>query len=116
MLTIQSKLQSVKNALLAVSDRVYHYTAPTNAKVPYIVWYEESEGGSLEANNHKAEQAVYGWVELFTQTEFDPLFDSVQNALNSVEGLAWTWNDTSYGDPARDDDKVIHSSWSWSHG
>lgn len=114
-MTMQTKLNKIKTALLAVSSNTYHYTAPASADLPYIVWYEESEGGSAHSDNKKIEQGVDGWVELYTLTEFDSKFDSIQTALNSIEGLAWEWSNTNAGDPLVGDD-IIHHSWRWSLG
>lgn len=112
---IQDKLNNIKNALLSVSTNVYHYEAPPKRNVPYIVWYEEGETTSVEANNHKIEQAIGGWIELFTNTEFDPLVDAIQTALNDVDGLTWNYSNVMKGDPT-EDDSMIHHTWEFDYG
>ena len=112
--TIQTTIQKVQTALTAIQNLdVYHYFAPSEKTLPYCVWYEEGEAGSLEADNHKREQALEGYVEYFTQTEFDGMIDSIQEALNGVEGLAWTYENIVFGDPSADDNNTIHHTWSW---
>lgn len=112
-MSMQNRLADLKTALVAVSTSCYHYYAPSTAKAPYIVWYEDSEDNSLLLDNHKARQALSGYVEYFTKTEFDSVFDSIQEALEGVEGLSWTWQATQYGDPTQGDTNLIHHTWSW---
>ncbi len=111
-MSLQSRLQDLYTELARICD-CYHYFAPSEAKAPYIVWAEDSEDNSFEADNHKARQAVSGYVDYFTKTEFDTTFDTIQSTLHAFEGLSWTWDATQYGDPANDDDNLIHSTWSW---
>ena len=114
-MSIQNKLKEVYGALTTISDDlpVFHYTASSDTKAPYLLWYEESEGDSLEAGNHKAEQSLDGWVDFFTPNEFDELVDSIQDSLNGIENLSWTLSNVSYGDPSNSDDNLIHYTWSW---
>lgn len=110
----QSKLTNLYSALTSIEGlKVYHYFAPSSKAVPYCVWYEDAESSSLEADDHKAEQAVSGYVDYYTKTEFDPMFDAIQNALNGIENCAWTFESTIYGDPSSEDNNTIHYTWSW---
>lgn len=112
-----NKILRVKSALTAIKDlSVYHYFSPSRKELPYCVWYEDGESSSLEAGFQKAEQAVEGYVDYFTKTEFDPMFDNIQTALNGIESCVWTYESTSYGDPASDNNNVIHHTWSWRVG
>lgn len=114
--TIQTKLQRVSAALVgiqALNNKVYHYFAPSSVKIPYVVWYENGEASSLEASNHKAEQAIAGYVDYYTKTEFDTAVDSIQTALNGIENLSWQYESTIYGDPTSEDNNTIHHTWSW---
>lgn len=111
-MSLQSRLQDLYTELAKLGD-CYHYFAPSEATAPYIVWAEESEDDSFDADNHKVRQALSGYVDYFTKTEFDATFDAIQSALDSFEGLSWTWEATQYGDPTQDDDNLIHSTWSW---
>ena len=112
-MSLQNRLAELKTQLITITDKCYHYFAPSSVSAPYIVWAEDSEDTSFDADNHKARQAVSGYVDYFTPTEFDANFDAIQTALNSIEGLSWRWDATLYGDPTRDDDNLIHHTWSW---
>lgn len=112
-MSFQLRIKELKDALVELTDACYHYYAPSSVQAPYIVWNEDSEDNSFLADNHKQRQAISGFVEYFTQEEFDPLFDSIQSTLDGIEGLSWTWEATLYGDPTRDDDNLIHHTWSW---
>lgn len=112
-MSIQNRLKDFYEGLAKLTDNCYHYFAPSNAKVPYIVWNEDSEDESFDADNHKVRQAVAGFVEYYTPAEFDAMFDTIQDFLNGFEGLSWTWEATQYGDPQNDDDNLIHHTWSW---
>lgn len=47
-----TNLKVIKDALVAVTDRVYHYHAPDNAVPAYIVWAEDSADDFLADNSH----------------------------------------------------------------
>jgi hypothetical protein len=113
MTSLQNRLAELKAALVEVTDKCYHYFAPSTIKAPYIVWAEEGEELPFQADNFKQEQTSSGFVEYFTAEEFDAVFDAIQAALNGIEGLSWTWESTQYGDPTHDDDNLIHHTWSW---
>lgn len=40
-------LNTIKNALLGVSDAVYHFSAPPNTPPPYIEWAEDGENAFM---------------------------------------------------------------------
>lgn len=106
-------LEPIYQTLTSISGlTVYHYNAPSNQKIPYCVWYEDGEASSLESDNHKAEQAIGGYIDYFTKTEFDAKVDAIQNALNTIENCSWTYESVIYGDPSFESN-VIHHTWSW---
>lgn len=112
MSAIQSRLRQLYTELAGVAD-CYHYFAPSEAKAPYIVWAEDAEDTSFDADNHKVRQSIGGYVDLFTPLEFDDRFDSIQSVLDSFDGLSWSWESTQYGDPQNENDNLIHHTWSW---
>lgn len=73
----------------------YHLTKPANIKAPYAVWQEDSEGNSFYASNFKAEQVLTLTLDYYTQTEFDPMVDTIQDALNTAR-FAWRLNSFQY--------------------
>ena len=112
MKSMQNNLIALKNILLTVRNAsgnpvpVYHYLRPVNVQKDYIVWAEDSEDESFEANNAKQEQQIHCTVDYFTQTEFDPAVDSIQEALNG-DGIGFRLNSVQY----EDDTKLIHYEW-----
>ena len=112
-MSLQTKLQQFYSGLAMVSTRCFHYYAPSDTTAPYIVWNEDSEDNSFDADNHKVRQAVSGFVEYFTKTEFDSTFDAIQTFLDNFPGLSWTWESSQYGDPTQGDTNLIHHTWSW---
>lgn len=110
---LQNKLQTLSGALVDVTNKAYHYYAPSNTKIPYLVWAENGEYSSIESNNHKSAQAIYGYIDYFTKKEFDSKIDDIQNALNNIENCYWTLSSVQYGDPISDDDNLIHYTWEW---
>ena len=106
MKSLNETLRTVYEALVSIEGaKVYHYEKPAAVKAPYIIWAENGEDGSFHANNRKNEQVVTGAVDLYTLTEFDPLIDSIQEALNGV--CAWNLAAVLY----EDETKLIHYSW-----
>lgn len=98
-------LEAVKDALLTVTDNVGHYTAWDDSD-RYIVWAEEMEVASLEADNFKAGQTVEGSIDYFTRTEDDPNIVAIPNALNAAR-IGWELNSVQYEDETR----FIHYEW-----
>lgn len=104
----QSKLEAIKNALTSIEGlSVFHYWR-YQQDAPYCIW-KEDESVYLDANNHKAESGFTGSVNLFTLTEFDPLVDSIETALNGVENLSWRYDGADY----EDETNLIHHRWRW---
>lgn len=101
-------LVDLKNALLAVTSRVFHYTAPGETKNPYIVWAEDGQADAVWADGKMQEQVMTGTIDLFTKTEYDPLFNSIQMALNSID-ISYRLESIQY----EEDTKLIHYEWSW---
>ena len=106
-MTLQEKLQQIDAALTPLSSHVYHYWRP-KMEPPFIVWQEDGEADSFNANNHKVEQTISGTVDYFTQVEFDPVCDSIQSALNNL-GAGWSLNSVQY----EEDTNLIHYEWTW---
>lgn len=108
MKSLQKNLKNLRDILKAVSvpDKVFHYARPKDTKAPWIVWQEDSETSSFGGDDHKAEQQVHGTIDCYTQTEYDPLLDEVQNALNAAE-VGWNLLSVQY----EDETKLIHYEW-----
>lgn len=100
-----NRLDTVKNALLSVSENVFHFTAGANPVPPYVVWAEDS-GNSFEADNVHAEGSDEGTIDLYTRDENDPLRESIPQALNAC-GCCWYKNSTQY----EEDTGLIHDEW-----
>lgn len=100
-------LNDLKNAYLAITPNVYHFTAgkPTGN---YIVWAEDGQGNSVSADNKMQIQTISGTTDYFTKTESDPAIAEIQNAHNALE-IAWYLNSVQY----EDDTGYLHFEWCW---
>lgn len=78
------RFDALKNALLSVTSKCYHYTAPQNVTGAYIVWAEDNQAASVWADGQMQEQAIEGTVDYFTKSEYDTTVDAIQSALNGV--------------------------------
>lgn len=101
------RLQELRDLLLTVSSNVYHYHAHKKAD-KYIVWAEDGQGSSGYAGNHMTTQVLQGTIDYFTKIEFDPVFDQIQTALNSVD-IAWQFNSIQ----REEETGYIHYEWVW---
>lgn len=112
MKSLNEKLSAIRDTLLTVIDGegnsvpVFHYFRSTNITKGYIVWMEDGEDASFAAENRKAEQQIHGTIDYYTQTEFDPVTDSVQNALDGAQ-IGFRLNSVQYEDST----KLIHYEW-----
>lgn len=104
-----SLLTKIRDALISIEGlTVYHYWHP-RLNAPYCIWAEEMEGDSIWTDNHKTEQVITGTIDYFTLTDLDPMVDTIQDKLNSVENLGWTLSSVQY----EDETNLIHYSWDW---
>ena len=112
-MTLQQKLERIGAALVSgVGDNVYHYWRP-NMSGNFCVWAEDGETVSFNGDNQKAEQAIGGYVDYYTKTEYDPALDDVQDALKALAAdmpFGWRLDSVQY----EDDTNLIHYQWIWS--
>lgn len=85
---------------------ISHYWRP-KMEPPFMIWQEDEEASSLEADSHKQEQALGGSIDYFTLNEMDPKVDQIQTVLNSIDGFAWRLESVQY----EDDTNLIHYEW-----
>ena len=105
MIALQNKLRQMGEAFAAVTENACHYFRPVTS-FPAVIWAESGEAESFHADNRKSCQTIQGTVDLYTKTEFDPLLDDVQTAL---EGVAWYLSSVQY----EDETNAIHYEWTW---
>lgn len=98
---------TLKNALLTVTQKCYHYTPPQNVTGSYIVWAEDGQADSVWADDEMQEQAIEGTIDYYTQTENDPNIDAIQGAINGI--CSWRLNSVQ----REDDTGYIHHEWVW---
>ena len=100
-------LIDIRDALLTVTNKVYHFDA-TGAKGNYIVWAEEGQTSATWADNKMQEQAIGGTIDYFTKFEFDENVDKIQKALNDAE-ISFELNSIQHEEQT----KYIHYEWTW---
>jgi len=99
-------IDTLKSALLSVTDSVYHYKAFQQSD-KYIVWAEDSGGGGY-ADNQPTTKTLSGTVDYFTKTENDPNVDAIDDALANAK-IAHRLNSIQY----EDETGYIHYEWVW---
>lgn len=105
-MTLNDKLKRIAAELGGIGVEIYHYHRP-QMSFPCVVWAEES-GDELRADNGAAEQALGGTLDYFTQEEFDPTVDLIQEALQAL-GFSWALNSVQY----EQETELIHYEWIW---
>lgn len=108
MMSIQSKIRPIGEMLASITEFAYHYwrSAPKGV-TQYIVWAEDEESESLNADNKKQKQGIHGTIDYFTKAEFDENVDRIQSGLNDLENVSWRLNSVQY----EDDTAFIHHEW-----
>ena len=124
-MTLQQKIKAVGDALvngLTVIPEgeetgelvcgVFHYWRP-NMRAPFCVWAEDGEQNpAANADDRKAEQAITGYVDYYTKTEYDTTADLIQDALFELqesEPFGWWLESVQY----EDETNLIHFQWTW---
>ncbi len=103
---LTDKLRRLSQGLGSLGARVYHYRRSKMA-FPCIVWAEEG-ANALHADGGTAEQSPRGTLDYFTQAEFDPMVDAIQDKLQEL-GCAWELNSVQ----REEDTGIIHYEWIW---
>lgn len=111
MIALQNKLRWFGTRIAEVCEHTYHYARPNNVSIPYAVWAEDSESGSFEADNRKAEQMISGSMNYFTEQEYDPVIDALQDCLDAVRAV-WNLESVQY----EPETGLIHYEWRWEIG
>jgi viroplasmin and RNaseH domain-containing protein len=84
---------------------VFHADA-TGATGNYIVWAEDGQADSVWADGEMKEQTLTGTIDYFTKTEYDPLFITIQTALNTL-GISYGLTSIQL----EEDTKYWHYEW-----
>lgn len=92
---------------MSVSDNVGHYEAFKKTD-KYIVWAEDSEGSSVEGDDHKINQSIQGTIDYFTKEDMDPKIDEIQDALIG-SCISFYLSAVQY----EDETGYIHYEWVW---
>lgn len=109
MTSLQSKLRNFGAGLAEVTGQsTYHFFRP-QLDPPFTIWAEDGEEGAFEANNHKQEQLIHGTIDYFTQEEFDPVVDEIQDYLNAIDGCGWILISVQYEEGTN----TQHYEWGW---
>lgn len=90
----------------AVTDQVSHFRRLKSRR--YFVWQEDGSS-CLIADGKRAERAVTGTTDLFTQMEDDPWVAAFESSLDSTTGVTWQLNSIQY----EPDTGMIHYEWTW---
>lgn len=100
-------IDQVKNALLTVTDKVYHYFADVNTD-KYIVYAEDNEPTRLYSDNKEAMAVLQGTIDYFTKTENDENAEKIKTALQDAEITSYI-NSIQY----EEETGFIHYEWVW---
>ena len=111
-MTLQGKLRIIGRTLATVVPASYHYWRSTRQR-PFLVWQEEGEDGALHADDRKVSQVVSGSIDYFTKTEYDPIVEDIQTALQELQGkisFGWRLDSVQY----EEETNYIHWQWRFS--
>lgn len=108
MKSINQLLRDFNSEITEIEDlKVYHYEAEDMDLAPYVVWTEQSEDDAFHSDNKKDEQVIPIIIDFYTQEEFDPFIDEIQECLNGIENASWRLSAVDYEDST----KLIHYQW-----
>lgn len=106
-LNLTNKLKSIRDLLVSVCEKTYHYEYPERTELrEFIIWQEDGEGDSNELDNAKREQAVQFSVNFYTKNEYSPTIDALQNLLADSQ-ISFTLVSVTF----ETETKYIHYEW-----
>lgn len=97
-------------ALRALDIPLAEYAWDVRPDADYMVIAIDGEANSLQADGKKVNQAPEGTIDLFSLTGDREKMQSVQDALNALDGCAWYLNSVQY----EDDTRLLHWEWVFS--
>lgn len=104
-------MKKVPEALLTVTDRVYHFDA-SGAEAPYFVWGEEGGDDAVYADNARVQSTISGTIDYFTPYSEDyQTLDKIEMALIDA-GIPFSLLFCEY----EDDTKLCHYGWGFTVG
>ena len=92
---ITMSVQTVRDALLSVVERVYHYHEQSGEKLPYAIYGETAAPVVVSGDDTPAIVSVRGEIYYYTNTEFDTAVDEICDALTDA-GVSWTIDAIGY--------------------
>lgn len=98
-------MEKVRDTLLEMPCDVFHHFALKKSD-QYIVWAEDGEGDSVEADNQKQEQSFGGYIDYFTHSERDENINRLQSLLKSAE-ISFSLHSVQY----EEETGYIHYEW-----
>lgn len=107
---MNSKVNVIRNLLNKISDNVHHYEC-MKKNDRYIVWAEDREGNSVEADNRKENQSIQGTIDFYTKYEEDYMVEDIQAALKRKR-ISFYLNSVTYEETTG----YIHYEWVWEVG
>lgn len=109
MKSLQNNLKMIRDILNSTSakGRVFHYTRPAKSLPSWVVWQEDGSDMDFHGNNKKQIQQIHGTIDCYSKTEYDPLFDEIQDALNESDVTGWSLLSVQY----EDETALIHYEW-----
>ena len=103
-------LQAIKDALLTVTSKVYHFAPTQTVTGNYIVWAEDGQAASVCADGEMVEQAIQGTIDYYTKTEYDPNVAKIQKAITGI--CPWRLNSIQREETTG----YIHYEWVFESG
>lgn len=97
-------------ALRATGIPLAEYAWDSRPDADYLVIAIDGEAASLEADGQKVNQSPQGTVDLFTASNDRQAMQTVQAALDALDGCAWYLNSVQY----EDDTRLLHWEWVFS--
>ncbi len=82
-------LLKVRDALLTVTEEVYHLEPTDEAQIPYIVWAEDTQSGGIYSDCQTKKVTLQGTIDYYTTTEYDENVGLINDALNAAYIPHW---------------------------
>lgn len=82
-------VKTVRDALLSVIERTYHYHEQAGCDLPYAIYGETGAPVVVSGDDEPTILAVRGEIYYYTAEEFDAKVDEICDALTAA-GVSWS--------------------------
>ena len=99
-------LKALHDALISVSDNVFHFSVPARTQIPYIVYAEDADTALWADDQRAMLVAIQGTIDLYCKSNMYRLIRDIPRVLSDSE-ISFYLNSIQ----TEDETGLMHYEW-----